>query len=159
MQRLLKMVVRVIVWGLLFASVAVCEGISIYLYFMHDDLNFGYIGTVDATNSITKYIPIEIFLQLALMPFLLLQGSYLLFAFFLPLSIYNLTVLVKKKYKIHALFRKDYKQFSHVVKSLTFKSTFYGVAMILFFMRLILCLISYSASESFDLGSYLYWVI
>lgn len=43
--------------------------------------------------------------------------------------------LVKREYKVHALFRKDYRQFGHVMKSLMFKSTFYGAAMILFFMR------------------------
>ncbi len=73
------------------------------------------------------------------------QGSYVLALSTLPMCIYNIHVylrspdvearLVNKKYKVHALFRKDYRTGGSISTSSIVKCVFYGVMCILLFLK------------------------
>ncbi len=78
------------------------------------------------------------------------QGAYLLLIVSLPMALYNINLLgfserlaksvtknrlVRKEYKVYALFRKDYKKGSKMANWSMVKCVFYGILCITFFLK------------------------
>jgi len=94
--------------------------------------------------------PLEICIEIIIHVILLLQGSYILVILMTPLTIYNVFMylelsakmirLLRKSYNVYALFRKDYRDFTHNYRTLIIKSGVYAFVCMISLVRFILAL-------------------
>lgn len=118
---------QTIFWaGMLFLS-GLAEIISLYFHLSHDDLKKGVVSTLEITESVRSYYPIEICLQVTMSALLLINKDYLPFVFSLPMLIYNLKMVLKEEYKCHAFFPEEYKERTTIEKISKYKMIFHCI--------------------------------
>ena len=110
--------------GMLFLC-GLAEIIALYFHLSHDDLKKGSVSTLEITESVRNYYPIEISLQIAVSILLLFNCDYLAFLFTLPMFIYNLKMVFYEEYKCHAFFLEEYKTRENIEKISKYKSIFH----------------------------------
>lgn len=100
--------------------------IAVYLYCLHGDLRRGIVTTFEITDAVTMFFPIEILLQSFICLLMLMKGDVYGLVANLPMLVYNIKVLIRKEYRCHALFMRDYVEKESIEKVAMFKTTFYG---------------------------------
>lgn len=117
------MILRIILWLASLVCVGICEAFSLQIvmlfsptlieikqYFAHEDLEFGMTDTPRVTEIVSSSVPKEIYIQFATTVICLLQGSYLVLIYCIPMTLYNLKML-----PFSTLFRKCFRR-SPIIK-------------------------------------------
>lgn len=105
------------------------EIIALYFHLSHDDLKKGSVSTLEITESVRSYYPVEIALQIAMSVLLLINADYLAFFFTIPMVIYNIKMILNEEYKCHAFFPEEYKERENIEKVSKYKSIFHCVVL------------------------------
>ena len=118
---------QTIFWAGMFFLSGLAEIITLYFHFTHDDLKKGAVSTLEITDAVRNYYPIEIFIQLMMAVLLLAHADYAVFIFSLPMVIYNIKMLVNAEYKCHAFFPEEYKERKNIEQVSKYKSIFHCI--------------------------------
>eukprot|EP00826_Nyctotherus_ovalis_P023520 TRINITY_DN1806_c0_g1_i4.p1 TRINITY_DN1806_c0_g1~~TRINITY_DN1806_c0_g1_i4.p1 ORF type:complete len:157 (-),score=11.15 TRINITY_DN1806_c0_g1_i4:182-652(-) len=133
---------RALVWATLFFISVIEVLLTLYMYTAHEAMERGDKSPIDATANFTLTTPWEISISFALVVLFVFQRSYVLTILCLPLALYNLQVLLERKYKVYALFMKDYKDFETNIKRLRLKCGMYMGLMFILVVRFMICLLN-----------------
>ena len=121
--KLVKM--QTIFWATMVFLSGLAETITLYFHFSHDDLKKGTISTLEITEAVRNYYPIEIFLQIFISIMLLIYKDYLAFILSFPMLVYSLKMLIKEEYKCHAFFLEEYKERKNIEQISKYKCIFH----------------------------------
>ena len=128
---------QTILWFTNFLGSVFCSGLSLYFYLAHDDLEHGSMEPFDISEQISKYWPMEFFVQAFITLSCLLNGNWMLFLFNLPMAVHNGRQYMRSEYKFHIISLKEYRNLDRNIKRLKIKLVFYGFLMAFTLLRLV----------------------
>ena len=145
MNNLLINMIAILYYLYGFLSNLAWAGVTLFLMLSHEDVDLEAIQPLELSDYLTTFQRIEIIIWLINYVFWWFISNWIFILIWSPLSLYNLSMLIKRKYKENFLFISEYKHRADVEFRLIFKLVLYLIYVVLWLFMFVYKLAEYLA--------------